>query len=155
MCLKGLLPAEHYACNIWLLLAGAEPGFERGHMSSLNFQKCFLFVVENLLDACLPTFNCKIRDNRNSVTKFQGKLQLCRCLKFFLNFRFRLDENGKEDDKYERNDWQLATPTYHYSRPPLRIISQKLINNTCHLREVVMSGMWRWLPIISLSTMPL
>jgi hypothetical protein len=44
-----------------------------------------------------------------------------------------------------------ATPTYHSSPPPLRMISQKIIKNTCHLREVVRSGMWGWLPIISLS----
>lgn len=45
--------------------------------------------------------NCKIRDNRNSITKFQGKLQLRRCFEIFLNFAFMLepDENEKEDNE--------------------------------------------------------
>jgi hypothetical protein len=45
----------------------------------------------------LSTLNCKIRDNRNLVTK----VQLQGSLEIFLNFRFRLepDENGEEDDE--------------------------------------------------------
>jgi hypothetical protein len=62
------VPKKDGMILIYVLHRGRARGVKREHMPPLNFQKNFLHIVENSLDALFAHSQLQIRDNRNPVT---------------------------------------------------------------------------------------